>query len=162
MLLKALLFSVMALAAGREEKAHVHGAARLGIALEGKNGKLEFHVPASSIYGFEYAARSAADKKAKEKGLQKFEDKIAEMVVFDPSLKCEIKKDMYEVDQRDNHADVEYEFRVTCEKSPMGTSVMIDVTKVFPRIKAVQVDVLGDGVQKSVEIKKSGESIELK
>lgn len=149
-------------ALAREEKAHVHGAARLAIAVEGKNGKIEFAAPASAIYGFEYAAKSAKDKKIKEQGLEKLEEKIAEMVVFEPLLKCEIKKDMYEVDQKDNHADVEFEFRVNCETSPLGTNVMINISKVFPRIKAVKVDVVGEGVQKSLEVKNSGESIEFK
>ncbi len=160
MVLNALIFAAPAMA--REEKAHTHGSARLAIALEGKNGKIDFDAPASAIYGFEYVAKSAKDKKAKEQGLQKVEDKIAEMIVFDPSLKCEIKKDMYEVDQKENHADVEFEFRVNCEKSPMGTNISVNISKVFPRIKAVKVDVVGEGVQKSVEVKNSGESIELK
>ncbi|MDG0817899.1 ZrgA family zinc uptake protein [Bdellovibrio svalbardensis] len=163
-MLKVLLVSALfaSVASAREEKAHTHGGARLAIALEGKNGKIDFDAPASAIYGFEYVAKSAKDKKSKEQGLKKVEDKIAEMVVFDPSAKCEIKKDMYEVDQKENHADVEFEFRVICEKSPMGTNITVNISKIFPRIKAVKVDVVGDGVQKSLEVKNSGESIELK
>lgn len=158
---KVLLLSVMALAA-REEKAHVHGAVHVALAFEGKNGKIEMNLPSSAVYGFEYVARNAKDKKAKDEGLKKLEDKIGEMLAFDPSLKCEIKKDMFEIDQRENHSDIDAEFRVTCDKSPMGTSVIVNISKVFPRIKSVHVDVVGEGVQKSQEIKKSGESIELK
>lgn len=158
---KVLLFSVMALAA-REEKAHVHGSVHMSMAFEGKNGKIVMNLPSSAVYGFEYVARNAKDKKAKDAGLKKLEDKIGEMAAFDPSLKCEIKKEIFEIDQRENHSDIDAEFRVTCEKSPMGTSVIMNVPKVFPRIKSVQVDVVGEGVQKSQEIKKSGESIELK
>lgn len=158
--LNTILFAAPAMA--REEKAHTHGSAHLAIAIEGKNGRIDFDAPASAIYGFEYAAKSAKDKKAKEQGLKKVEEKIAEMVLFDPSAKCEIKKDMYEVDQKENHADVEFEFRVNCDKSPMGTNIVVNISKVFPRIKAVKVDVVGEGVQKSLEIKNGGESIELK
>lgn len=158
---KVLLFSVLALAA-REEKAHVHGVAKAALAFEGKTGKIEMSLPSSAIYGFEYMPKTAKDKKAKEAGLQKLEDKIAEMFVLDPSLKCEIKKEIFEVDQRENHSDIDAEFRVNCEKSPVGTSVMVNVAKIFPRIKTVQVDVIAEGVQKSQEVKTGGESIELK
>ena len=158
---KVLLFSMLALAA-REEKAHVHGMAKAAMAFEGKTGKIEMSLPSSGIYGFEYIAKSAKDKKAKDAGLQKLEDKVAEMFVFDPSLKCEIKKEAFEVDQRENHSDIDAEFHVNCEKSPVGTTVMINVSKIFPRIKTVQVDVIAEGVQKSQEVKKSGEGIELK
>lgn len=158
---KVLLFSVLALAA-REEKAHVHGVAKASLAFEGKAGKIEMSLPSSAIYGFEYMPTSAKDKKAKEAGLQKLEDKVAEMFVLEPSLKCEIKKEIFEVDQRGAHSDIDAEFRINCEKSPLGTSVMINVSKVFPRIKTVQVDVIAEGVQKSQEVKTSGEVIELK
>ena len=158
---KALLFSALALAA-REQGAHVHGDMKVAIALEGKSGRIEVHAPAQVIYGFEYAAKSAKDKKAKDQGMQKLADKISEMIVLDPESKCDIKMEMSEVDQKEAHADVEAEFRVNCEKSPAGTNVIINISKVFPRVKRVQVDLVGEGVQKSQEVKKSGESIEFK
>ena len=84
------------------------------------------------------------------------------MIQFDPSLKCEINMDMYEVDQKDNHADIDVEYNVKCDKSPADSVVTFNVQKVFPRIKTVKVDVLLGEVQKSQEFKKSGETLELK
>ncbi|MBO9667871.1 MAG: DUF2796 domain-containing protein [Bdellovibrio sp.] len=158
---KVLLFSIMAMAA-REHGAHTHGNATMSVAFDGKNGKIEFHAPAQGIYGFEYAAKSAKDKANKEAGLKKLNDKINDMVVFDAESKCEIKLDLYEVDQKDAHADVNAEYNVTCARPPAGTSVTFNIQKVFSRIKTVKVDVLIGDVQKSQEIKKSGEVVELK
>ena len=159
---KVLLFSVIAMAAAREHGAHVHGDAKMNMAFDGKNGKIEFHAPASTIYGFEYVAKSAKDKANKDQSLKKLNDKVAEMIQFDPSLKCEVTMDMYEVDQKDSHADVAAEYNVKCEKSPAETLVTLNIQKVFPRIKTVKVDVMLGDVQKSQEIKKGGDTIELK
>ncbi|MFM6929450.1 MAG: DUF2796 domain-containing protein [Bdellovibrio sp.] len=158
---KVLLFSMMAMAA-REHGAHVHGNAKLSMGFDGKNGKIEFHAPASAIYGFEYAAKSAKDKANKDQSLKKLSEKVSEMIEFDPSLKCEVSMEMYEVDQKDNHADIDVEYNVKCEKSPADSLVTFNIQKVFPRIKTVKVDVVVGEVQKSQEIKKSGATVELK
>ncbi len=49
-------------------------------------------IPADSIFGFEHEAKSKKDKAGKEAALKKLEEKVSEMIVFDTSLKCEIKK----------------------------------------------------------------------
>ncbi|MGE5085773.1 MAG: ZrgA family zinc uptake protein [Bacillota bacterium] len=158
---KVLLFSMMAMAA-REHGAHVHGNAKISMGFDDKSGKIEFHAPANAIYGFEYVAKSAKDKANKDQSLKKLSDKISEMIEFDPALKCEVSMEMYEVDQKDSHADVDVEYKVKCEKSPAGSLVTFNVQKVFPHIKTVKVDVLLGDVQKSQEIKKSGDTLELK
>lgn len=158
---KVLLFSMMAMAS-REHGAHLHGYAKVTMGFDGKNGKIEFHAPAGAIYGFEYIAKSAKDKANKEQSLKKLSEKVSEMIQFDHSLKCEINMDMYEVDQKDNHADIDVEYNVKCDKSPADSVVTFNVQKVFPRIKTVKVDVLLGEVQKSQEFKKSGETLELK
>ncbi len=35
----------------RQHSVHKHGAGTLGIAFDGKNGKLEFKIPSDSIFG---------------------------------------------------------------------------------------------------------------
>ena len=151
----------MALAA-REQGAHSHGAGKISMAFDGKKGRIEVHAPAESIYGFEHQAKSAKDKKKKEDGLAKLEKQIGDMVVFKPELKCEIKKDIFEVMQKDHHADIEAEFNVTCEEAPAGSTVVFNVQKVFPRFKEATVDVLVDSVQKSLTVKQNGTDLELK
>lgn len=160
-MLKVLLFSLMAMAHS-EHGAHVHGAGKVSLAFDGKKGKLELHAPAEAIYGFEHAAKSQKDKQKKEAGLKKLGEQMSEMVVLDPALKCEIKLDMYEVIEKKNHSDVESEFSIACEQPVAGSTITFNFQKVFPRLKKVEVEVLADQVQKSLEIKKNGETLELK
>ena len=47
----------------REHGAHVHGSAKLSIAFDKNKGKIEFKTPGESLFGFEYKAKTAADKK---------------------------------------------------------------------------------------------------
>lgn len=159
-MLKVLLLSVMVLAA-REQGAHVHGEGHVSIAFDGKRGKVHWESPAQPLFGFEHQAKSKKDQKKKEDGLKKLEDRISEMIVFDASLKCEIKKEIFEVNQQNTHSDVSAEFSINCESPVAGTSVSFNFQKVFSGLKKIQVDILADGVQKSLEVNKSGDSIVL-
>lgn len=158
---KVLLLSAMVFAA-REHGAHEHGAGRVSIGFDGKKGRIEMEVPAESLFGFEHEAKSKKDKNKKEEALKSLEEKIAEMIVFDPALKCEIKKEIFEVNQSKNHADVDADFTVSCEKAVAESTVSFNFQKVFSRLKKVQVDFITDGVQKSVQVLKNGDSLELK
>lgn len=160
-MLKVLLLSVMVFAA-REHGAHEHGAGQMSLAFDGKKGKIQLSCPGESLFGFEHEAKSAKDKKKKEEALKKLEEKIGEMVVLDPASHCEIKKDIFEVDQQNSHATVNADFNVTCQGSVVGSTVIFNFAKIFPQLKKVQVDLLAEGVQKSLEVKKNGDSLGIK
>ena len=162
---KVILFSIIALSIttyAQERKAHVHGAAQVSMGFDGSKGKIEFKAPAETIFGFEHQARSKKDREAKDKGLQVLNDQISEMIVFDKELACEIKMEASQVNQEKDHADVEVEYAVTCQKSVAGSSITFNFKKGLSRIKKVKVDVIADEVQKSLEVNKNGESLELK
>lgn len=160
----------------REHGAHHHGAGTLGIAFEETTGRLEFKIPSESVIGFEYTPKTEKDKKTKETQLAKLENNVAGMVVFDSSLKCQILKDKIEVikDEQEaagahghhrhhaEHSDVLATFNVNCEKSIVGTKMIFNVQKYFPRVHDLDVQIIAGPVQKSVEAKKNGTSIELK
>lgn len=143
-------------------KAHVHGEGTASLAFDGKKGKLEMNLPAETVMGFENRPHNAKERKIKEDALLKLEEKISEMVVLDPALKCEIKKEIFEVIESKDHGDVDAEFNITCEQSALGSTVKFNFAKVFPRMKKIKVDVIAGEVQKSVDVKKGGTSLELK
>lgn len=147
---------------GKNHGAHVHGVGQLSLAFDGMKGKIQLEAPAEALFGFEHDAKSKKDLQRKDAALKKLEEKISEMIVFEESLKCLIKKDIFEVNQTKSHADVEAEFSITCEKSVQGSSIEFHFQKVFPNLKNVKVDVLVNDLQKSIEVKKNGESIGLK
>ncbi|NUN05804.1 MAG: DUF2796 domain-containing protein [Bdellovibrio sp.] len=158
---KVLLISVMVLAA-RDHGSHEHGAGRVSIGFDGRKGRIEMEIPAETLFGFEHEAKSKKDKQKKEEALKNLEEKITEMIVFDPALKCEVRKDIFEVSQSKNHADVEADFTVSCDKAVAESTVSFHFEKVFSRFKKVQVDFITDGVQKSLQVLKNGDSLELK
>ncbi|MFS4460830.1 ZrgA family zinc uptake protein [Bdellovibrio sp. HCB2-146] len=164
-MISLLLVSFLSMAHADEQKAqkaHVHGEANISIAFDGKKGRMEFHAPSEALFGFEHEARSAKDRAKKDQAMTKLEEKMSEMVVLAPELKCEIKKEISEVIQSKDHGDVDAEFNITCEQPVVGTTVRLQFAKVFPGIKKAKVDVIAGDVQKSVIVKKGGESLELK
>lgn len=158
---KVFLFSTLVFAA-REQGTHVHGFVKASVAFDGKTGKIQMEIPADSIFGFEHPAKSKKDIQTKEESLKKLETKISEMIVFDSSLQCKIAKEIFEVNQEKNHADVDADFSVNCQKPVAGSSISFNFQKVFSRFKKVHVDVIADSVQKSMDVTKNGESLELK
>lgn len=147
----------------REHGAHAHGAGTLGIAFEAVKGIVEFKIPSESIMGFEHAAKSEKDKKKKESALTKLENKFSEMLVFDSSLNCKFAKDKIEVvAESDKHSEVLAVFSVNCDKSPIGSDLTFNFQGPFPKIKDLDVQVIFDNLQKSIEVEKNGTKLMLK
>ena len=148
----------------REHAAHNHGSGNLSIAFDDNKGKIDFKIPSESIFGFEHSAQSEKDKKTMAAGLFQLENKISEMIVFDATLKCQFSKNKIEVvpeDKHSNHSDTVASFLVVCAKSPVGTKIVFNFQKFFPRIKDLDVQVLAGVIQKSSEAKQNGTVIEL-
>jgi hypothetical protein len=134
--------------------AHVHGGAKLNIAIEGKDATIQLETPADGIVGFEHAAVTAADKKQQSAGLDTLKNRIAEMVIFDRSAACTFtaRKVAVEKDPGEDHADVNAEFGVTCGKPPAGTTLRFGFSKIFPRIVDVEVQLLSGSQQTGAKI----------
>lgn len=172
-LIVSIVTSIQVLAKGkvhREHGAHRHGAGTLGIAFEEMKGRLEFKIPSESVISFEYTPKTEKDKKTKEIQLMKLETNIADMVSFDASLKCQVTKDKIEVvkDEKESaeahaeHSDTIATFNVSCDKSPIGTKIVFNFQRYFPKIEDLDVQIIVGNIQKSVEAKKNGTSVELK
>ncbi len=147
----------------REHQAHVHGAGRLGIAFEGTKGRIDFKIPSDSIFGFEYAAKTRGDKKKRDEALRALDIKISEMIVFESGLGCKISKEKIEVvAESAKHSETVASFYVVCEKSPLGTEITFNFQKFFPNITDLDVEVVTDNLQKSVEAKKDNTKLILK
>jgi hypothetical protein len=154
----------------RQHGAHQHGAGTLGIAFEDKKGRLEFKIPSDSIIGFEYTPKTDKDISTKKTQLEKLEKNISDMVVFDSKLKCVIAKDKIEVvkDEKESaethseHSDTFATFNVNCESAIIDTEITFNFQKYFPRIQDLDVQVIAESVQKSVEAKQNGTKIEIK
>lgn len=167
------LSSTHASAAGKGHGAHDHGHAHLNIAVEGSKATVQFESPAECVYGFEYEAKDAKDIAQRDAGVKNLTDQIASLVVFDASLKCtatatkvepfviedhhegEGHKSKAKGDKKKGHAkhkeakhgthsDVRAEFAFTCAAPIAGTKLTFAFGKVFPKIKELKVQVVGD------------------
>lgn len=162
---KMILISVLAFSAqgyAQERKAHVHGAVEVSMGFDGAKGKIEFRAPAETVFGFEHQARSKKDRDAKDKAMQTLNDKMPEMISFDKELGCVLKMEASQVNQEKDHADVEVEYSAVCQKPVVGSTIIFNFKKALSRIKKVKVDVIADEVQRSLEVKQNGESLDLK
>ena len=168
--MKTVILSILLLSSGlqahehRHHGSHQHGAGKIGIAFEGANGKMDLKIPSESIFGFEHQAKSTKHKAAQKAGLKSLEEKIGALVVFDPALQCVISTDKVEVvkEKRSSHSDTVGIYTIKCSKSPLGSTITFNFQKEFPRIKDLDVEVVADSLQKSIEVKESGARLELK
>jgi hypothetical protein len=142
----------------------VHGAAKLNIAIEGKSITIQLESPADSIVGFEYTAKTAADKTRQEAALNTLKTRIGEMVAFDPKAACKVtpRKVAVEKDPGEDHSDVNAEFTGSCSGSLAGTTLRFGFSRVFPRIVDIDVQLLNGEQQTGAKIHNDQGSIPLK
>ena len=176
-----ILFSYPTYAA-KQLDAHEHGHGTLSIAIEDEHTAIiELEAPAESIYGFEHKAKSTKDKQAQAKDLEKLKNHFKDMVQLDPKLGCNYTNDKInvmshadeEAEEHDDHEDdhhvarkgehseVHATFTVKCREPLYGHKVNFQITKVFPRLKKVNVQVLSKHQQTSKTIVNDKGSIRL-
>jgi Protein of unknown function (DUF2796) len=164
---------------GASQQAHVHGVGRINIVVEGKQATVEFLAPAEGLYGFEHQARTKAEQDKRDAALTQLQENISTMVVFEADRGCQFatQKIAVEADVEDEHehgkgtekaqkksgehSEVHAEFTVTCKQPLAGSQVRFGVSKVFPTIKTVHVQVLSDTRQAGVEVKSDKGSLRL-
>ncbi|MGZ6469111.1 MAG: ZrgA family zinc uptake protein [Bdellovibrionota bacterium] len=153
------------------KKAHVHGAAKLTLALESATqGTIDLDVPADSIYGFEHKATSKQDKEAQEKGLKKLRDNPASLVRMPAGCTVKTVKVGLEAEEHEEgpkeagehhgeHADVNASYSVACASTLKGAKVTIALFELFPKIKGVSFQVLSPTGQTESKVQNSHDSI---
>ncbi len=163
-LLCSLVLSVALAEVKRKGHVHQHGKGSFSIAIQGTQGKLELKSPIDSIVGFEHKPKKPKDVAIYDKAMTKLSSEISKMVIFDPTLNCEIKKDLFETSQESsgNHSDIVVDYNVICGKSPEGTTMNLDFSKTFPRLKEVEISILVGVLQKSAAYTGSPLAVELK
>lgn len=160
-----LLLGSTAFAQTRRHGAHQHGVAEVNLSFEAETGVLSLQVSSDAIYGFEHEAKTNAQKKAVEDGLQKLESKMGQMIQFSAELGCQWEKEKIETvrqGRNSKHSEVHAEFGITCQKSPKGTDIQFQFAEHFPKIKSAQVTVLVDTLQKSFKADKDQRTLSLK
>jgi hypothetical protein len=164
---------------GASQRAHVHGVGQINIVVEGKQATVEFLAPAEGLYGFEHQVRTKAEQEKRDVALAGLQEKISTMVVFEADRGCQFTTKKIAVEENiehepehgkgtekaqkksGEHSEVRAEFTVSCEKPLAGSQARFGVSKVFPTIKTVHVQVLSDARQSGAEVKSDKGSLKL-
>jgi hypothetical protein len=168
-----LLFASVAFTAEkRHAESHAHGVAEINIVVEGKKIVVEFRTPTEGVMGFEHEAKSDAEKKKRDTAMKLVNDKFNELVVFDKKFGCQSQAGKVAIVQSDSsngkdkkhgpgdhkksaeHREVRATHNFECQKNPAGSRVRFGVTKVFPEIQEIKVQVLSDAKQSGATITK--------
>jgi hypothetical protein len=142
------LVASASLRATAQQHAHSHGTARLNIAIESQTGVVELIAAAADLYGFEGRARTDTQRQTRESALARLRSRAGEMVVFEPALGCALtpRADSSEV-RSEGHDDVRAVFDLKCARAPAGRDIRFGVTKLFPSIRTLEVQLLSDTTQ---------------
>jgi len=139
---------------GHSHGAHSHDTAEINIAVDGTKGDIELHVPAMGVVGFEHVATTAADKKKQADALAGLKAKISQIVLLDAAAGCKISPKTVEIEQEEeDHAHVDADFSVSCAKPLGGTKATFAMTRAYPSITTVKVQVVGATGSTGAEIK---------
>jgi len=151
----------------RSRKAHEHGSAKVSIAFETVKGTpkgvIEFEAPAEGVVGFEYEAKTAADKAKVTAALNTLKARFGEMVILPAAAGCVIKNKSAKVEaeahdskqkggKQEQHSEVHAEFDVACAKPLSGLEIRFGFMKVFPKVHDVEVALLAGDQQSKADV----------
>ncbi len=163
----------------RHAEAHVHGVAEINIVVEGKKVTVEFRTPAEGLMGFEHEARTDTERKKRDAAMKIINDRFQELVVLDKKNGCKAQggkafiergeaRDSHDKQQGaedrkkgGEHSEVQATHLFECDRSPVGTKVSFGVSKLFPEIHEIKVQVLSDAKQTGTTIKNDRGNVEL-
>jgi hypothetical protein len=155
----------------RQARRHVHGVAEMNIVVEGKSAVVEFRSPAEGIMGFEHEAKSDADKKKRDAAMKILKERFGEMLILDKKLGCtpglaevtivqtdatgqDAKQAKGDAKRSGEHREVRARHIFNCRGDPNGSRARFGVTKLFPNVHEVKVQVLSGNKQSGATIKK--------
>jgi hypothetical protein len=161
-----LVYIVTALASEnhREHDAHMHGHAKMTMALSGNVLELELDTPTMNLLGFEHRATSLDDKK-KLKETVDFLSRPSNWMSIDNNTNCNL--DSIHVDssllvnddhgyEHSDHADFEIAVKYTCTNAQKLKSINFSgLFNKFQGLEEIDVEWLTDELQSSTELDNS-------
>lgn len=161
--------STLAEDAHHHQSAHVHGEARLQVAIDGHSAEVILQSPAANLLGFEHAPKTTEQEAAVADARQWL---TATPIVQTADKDCTIAASSVDHEQSEEHeheheheeerghSDFEVTQRIECDSEltdPLSTSLMTR----FPGIDHLSVDWLGAGGQGHTEVHSGEDAIHL-
>lgn len=133
-------------------KAHVHGIAKLDVALEGPQITLAFTSPLDNLLGFEHRPRTDAQRRAAETLLSRMKD-LGSFFKLDPAAACTAAAAQVEAPTLagppapgaagDGHADLAATVVFTCSGIDKLAALEHSLFPAYPRLSRIEVQVAG-------------------
>ena len=145
----ALVGACAALAAGAQQPAHQHGAARLDAALDGPLLTLALNTPLDSLLGFERAPRGAAEQRAARELVERLRSD-ASLLRPDPAAGCvrsgvELESAALSLGQArpdaDGHAELDATWTFRCEAPQKLAFIDLGLVAAWPRIGRIDAQI---------------------
>ncbi len=163
-----LVFGVASpvLAAGH---AHVHGVAKLDVAVD--NGSISFQLdsPLDNLVGFEHAPRTAAERKLAGDAVARLRQ-AATIFKIDPAAQCvpakvELASSALALGtvapEEAGHADIDGSYEFSCKNAAAATYVDVGLFA-FERLQRLEVQVAAPGGQFKRDLKRPAARIDLR
>lgn len=159
------LASPLAQAAG---KAHVHGVAKLDVAVEAKTITLQLESPLDNLLGFEHAPRTEAERQQADALVTRLKAADA-MFRIDPAAHCTLAKvdlasSALKLGQPDpseeGHADIDGSFEFNCVDAARAAFIDVGLFE-FAHMQRLEVQVAGPKGQFKRDLKRPATRIVL-
>jgi hypothetical protein len=149
-------------------KAHVHGVAKLDIAVEAKKITVQLESPLDNLLGYERAPRTDAERKQADALVAKL--KAAEtMFRIDPAAQCtlakvELASSALKLGQPDpseeGHADIDGSFEFNCTDATKAAFIEVGLFE-FARMQRIEVQVAAPRGQFKRDLRRPARRISL-
>jgi hypothetical protein len=146
-----VLFTAASLAAGAAEHAHVHGVARLDVAIERERLTVQLSSPLDNLMGFEHAPRNADERKRADAAIAALRD-AGRLLRPDPAGGCTL--DHVELDsaalklghpdpheEAEGHADIDATFEFHCNAGERVATFDVSGLWTFARLQKLEIQV---------------------
>ena len=156
----------------RQAGTHLHGDAKLAIALEGSTLFIELDTPVYNLTGFEYSPQTS-EEQAVLADVEKTLMRAAQLFVANSEAGCEaVKRETpvdlgpeeeheSEHDHEDSHSDAVIEFEFQCQEPQALNEIEVRLFKFFPRIEELDVVYLDQTTQRTTTLDPSNVRLEL-
>jgi len=155
------------LAALAQGHAHVHGVAKMDIAVEAKKITVNFETPLDNLVGFERAPRTDSERKRADDAVARL-GAGDQMFKFDPAAGCKmarvdltsavLKLGQAEAAPKDGHAELEGVWEFDCTDATLARHVDVGLFA-FNQLKRVQVQLALPKAQLKRELKRPNQRI---
>ncbi len=149
--------------------AHVHGVAKMDIAVEAKKIMVNFETPLDNLVGFERAPRTDSERTRADEAVARLRGGD-ELFKFDPAAGCKmatveltsaaLKLGQAEAAPKDGHAELEGAWAFDCTDATLARHVDVGLFA-FKQLKRVQVQLALPKTQAKSELKRPKTRISL-